>query len=94
MTESNILEEQDPGCKSVAKKAEEKDTEKDGGYALMPAPRTSQFCTGPVLSVLQGQEAKHIGLFLTGGVGELNPSKRPMVCLAVSWDFSGRKQEG
>lgn len=36
MTESKVLEEQDPGYKSVAKQVEAKDTEKDGGY-------TSQF---------------------------------------------------
>ena len=50
-------------------------------------------CTGPVLLGLQGQEAKHAGRFLTGEVGELDPNQRPMICLAVSWDFGGRKQE-
>lgn len=44
MTESKILEEQDPGYKSVAKKVEAKDTKKDGGYTRIPAPRTSHFC--------------------------------------------------
>lgn len=45
--------------------------------------------------VLQGLEARCVGLFLTGEVGELDPNQKPTVCLAeFRWDFSGRKQEG